>query len=79
MTKQEINDLKNKPLAELQKARTDGRERLRGLKLDLAAGKVKNEAELRALRKDLARIETFITLRQAQGKPDNRPMNNANT
>ncbi|MEY4731522.1 MAG: hypothetical protein RL681_468 [Candidatus Parcubacteria bacterium] len=50
-----------KPLAELQKMKKENRERLHGLQLDLAAGKVKNRTALRELRKDLARIETCIT------------------
>ena len=61
MDKQEIKTLPAKPLAELQKMKKDGRERLHGLQLDLAAGKVKNRTALRELRKDLARIETVMT------------------
>ena len=60
MKKNEIKELKIKPVAELIKLREESRERLRSLKFDLAAGKVKNVQELRALRKDLARINTFI-------------------
>jgi ribosomal protein L29 len=68
MTKQEIQDLKGKPLAELEQARKQERERLRAMKLDLAAGKVKNIDDLRGLRKDLARIETFITAARRTAK-----------
>ncbi|MBI4087609.1 MAG: 50S ribosomal protein L29 [Candidatus Liptonbacteria bacterium] len=60
MRKKEIQELKMKPAAELQKFLKDGRERLRSLKFDLAAGKVKNVKELRTLKKDLARANTFI-------------------
>jgi len=58
MTNQEIQDLKNKPIAELDAMSHEHRERLRGLRLDLFAGKVKNESVLRELKKDIARIET---------------------
>ncbi|MBI4086309.1 MAG: 50S ribosomal protein L29 [Candidatus Liptonbacteria bacterium] len=59
MKKREIQELKNKPVAELQKLATEARERLRVLKFDLAAGKVKNVKDLRIVRKNIAR---FLTL-----------------
>lgn len=62
MKKKEIIELKAKPLAELLKLLREGRERLRVLKFDLAAGKVKNVKELRKLHKDIARILTFIRI-----------------
>jgi len=61
MKRKEVQELKNKPLVELEKMLHDGRERLRVLKFDLAAGKVKDVRELRSLRKDLARVSTCIT------------------
>jgi len=60
MKRRKIEELKTKPVAELQKLLKEGRERLRVLKFDLAAGKVKDENELHGLRKDLARILTFL-------------------
>jgi ribosomal protein L29 len=60
MKKKEIQELKTKPLPELRKLFKEWRERLRVLKFDLAAGKVKNVEELRRLRKDIARALTFI-------------------
>ena len=60
MKKKEIEELKHKPAAELQGLITEARERLRILKFDLAAGKVKNVKDLRILRKDIARLLTFI-------------------
>jgi len=68
MKVQEVKELKNKSLAELETMRKEGREELRGLKLDLAAGKVKNVGALRNLKKDIARVETFITMQRAEGK-----------
>ena len=67
MKKEERNILKDKTLAELEKMSHDSRERLRALRLDLFAGKVKNVAELRMLRKDIARIATNITAKQNHG------------
>ncbi len=55
-----------KPLAELEKFVKDSREKLRTMKFDLAAGKVKNVKDLRELKKDIARALTFIN-----GKADN--------
>ncbi len=60
MKKKEIQELKTKPMPELMKLLKERRERLRVLKFDLAAGKVKNVEELRRLRKDIARIFTFM-------------------
>lgn len=52
--------MKNKPVADLSHFVKEGRERLRTLKFDLAAGKVKDVGELRSLRKDIARAMTFL-------------------
>ena len=68
MKPREIRELKNKPLAEPQKLLRESRERLRLLRFDLAAGKVKNVGELRALRKDIARIMTFIKFVETKSK-----------
>ena len=66
MKKKDIQELKNRPLGELEKMVREESERLRTLRFDLAAGKVKNVAELRELRKKLARTKTFIN--QKNGK-----------
>ena len=55
-----MQELKSKPTIELSRLARDGAEKLRSLKFDLAAGKVKNVNELRALRKNLARMKTII-------------------
>jgi len=60
MKKRELQELKNKPVAELSRLAREGKEKLRSLRFDLAAGKVKNVNELRALRKNLARMQTFM-------------------
>ncbi len=60
MKRKEITEFKNKPLAELEKFVRDSKEKLRVLKFDLAAGKVKNVRDLRMMKKDIARALTFI-------------------
>lgn len=54
-----IEELRKKSREELKKLLTDHRERLRNLKFDLAAGKVKNVREIRELKKDIARVLTM--------------------
>ena len=55
-----IIELKQKNKEELQRILTEDRERLRVLRFDLAAGKVKNVREIRKIRKDIARILTLL-------------------
>ena len=53
------SELKQKPKQELQNLLAENRERLRQLRFDLAAGKVKNVKEIRQLRKTIAQILTL--------------------
>jgi large subunit ribosomal protein L29 len=62
MKRREFQQLKNKPLPELQKSLNEYREKLRKLKFDLAQGKVKNIREIRDTKKAIARIMTFIKI-----------------
>ncbi len=55
-----FQELKLKAPAELQKMLKDDREKLRSLKFDLIAGKVKNANELRNVRKNIARVLTLV-------------------
>ncbi len=55
-----IGELRQKSSEELKRVLKDSRNRLRQLRFDLASGKVKNVREIRALRKDVARILTLI-------------------
>jgi ribosomal protein L29 len=55
-----IEELKQRPKEELTKLTADCREKLRSLKFDLAGGKTKNVKEIRGLKKDIARILTFL-------------------
>jgi len=56
------SEVRQKSRAELQKLLQDNRERLRQLRFDLAAGKVKNVREIRHLKKDIARILTILRI-----------------
>ncbi len=60
MDKKEIEQLRTKPVAELQKLVIEGREKLWTLKDSLLNGKVKNVKEMRNVKKDIARFLTFI-------------------
>ena len=55
-----FTELRQKTKTELQKLLQDNRERLRQLRFDLAAGKVKNVREIRLIKKDIARILTLL-------------------
>lgn len=60
MSNKKVQEIKQKTTAELEKELHDAREKLRNLKLDLVAGKVKNMGDIRNVRKDIARMLTFI-------------------
>ncbi len=60
MKKKEAKELHTMLAAELEAKARELRERLRSLRFDLAAGKVKNVAELRIVKKDIARVETAL-------------------
>ena len=62
MKNQEIKELKNKPPKELEQMLKESREELRRMRFDLAAGKVKNVSKVRAVRKDIARLMTFLNI-----------------
>jgi ribosomal protein L29 len=60
MKKKEIQEMKNKTAGELDHLIIDSGEKLRALRFDLAAGKVKNVNELHHTRKTIARAKTFL-------------------
>ncbi len=61
MKKQDFQQLKSKSSAEMQKELRETQTKLRDLKFDLAAGKVKNVSEIKKLKKVVARLSTLIT------------------
>ncbi len=60
MKYKDIQELKKKSAADLAHLVKESRTRLRALRFDLAAGKVKNVAELREVKKTIARALTFL-------------------
>ncbi len=61
MKKQDFQQLKSKSHAEMQKELRDSQIKLRDLKFELAAGKVKNVSDIKKLKKVVARLSTLIT------------------
>jgi ribosomal protein L29 len=55
-----IIELRQKSKDELKKILGDNREKLRQLRFDLAAGKVKNVREVRRVKKEISQILTLI-------------------
>jgi ribosomal protein L29 len=55
-----IIELRQKSKGELKKILGDSREKLRQLRFDLAAGKVKNVREVRKVKKEISQILTLI-------------------
>ena len=68
MKQKEIQELKNKPDAELERLIHDDNEKLRVLRFDLAAGKVKDISKIREARKGVARMKTLLNERKIHGK-----------
>ena len=60
MAKAKAEDLKTKTADELQKALMDARKEQFNAKLQRAAGQMENTASLRAQRRSIARIKTFM-------------------
>ena len=60
LSSMKAKELKIKSEAELKKMIFSDREKLRALRFDLAAGKVKNVKEMRNRRKDIAKTLTFL-------------------
>jgi ribosomal protein L29 len=68
MSTKETQAMKQRSVAELEKGLRDSRDKLRNLKLDLMAGKVKNVGDIRLVRKDIARMLTFLNAAKRQEK-----------
>ena len=64
MKRKDIQELKSRPKAELERLLKDERERLRNVRFDLAAGKLKDIGEMRRAKKTVARILTFLKDKQ---------------
>ena len=60
MKTKELQQLSKKPVAELRKKVQESRNKLWQLRIDLAAGKVKNIKQIRSLKQDISQMLTFI-------------------
>ncbi len=54
-------EIKQKSKKELKEALIEKKEKLRQLRFNLASGKVKNVREIRMIKKEIARILTFLS------------------
>jgi ribosomal protein L29 len=68
MKKKEIQELKHRTTAELEAMVRETSEKLRALRFDLAAGKVKDITQIHEAKKKIARMKTFIHQSHEQGK-----------
>ncbi|MFH1401700.1 MAG: 50S ribosomal protein L29 [Parcubacteria group bacterium] len=59
----EIKELKQLSKEELKKKMEDARDKLRQMRFDLQAGKIKNVREIRQTKKEIARIMTFLKIK----------------
>ena len=59
-------ELRTKSAQELQKLRTDLQEKVRALRFKIATNQGTNHRELRATKKDLARINTLLTVEKSK-------------
>jgi large subunit ribosomal protein L29 len=66
MKKKDIQELKHRTPAELTAQIKETEEKLRTLRFDLAAGKVKDITQIHEAKKKIARMKTFI--HQSNGK-----------
>ena len=60
MDKKAFQEIKNKPVNELQATLKELKDKLWQLKVDLVSGKVKNIKEIKEIKRDIARILTTI-------------------
>ena len=58
----EIKELKQLSDEELKKKMEDAREKLRQMRFDLQAGKVKDVRDIRQIKKEIARILTLLKI-----------------
>jgi len=60
MKRKQILEIKNKSAGELEKMLIEGRKKLNLLRFDLVSGKVKNVKEIKEVKKNIARLITFL-------------------
>ena len=67
-TKDELNALKQKTLAELETDLKAKKSELLNLRFQLATGQLENTAAIRECKKDIARVKTIMRQRELAGK-----------
>ena len=67
-TKDELNNLKQKTLAELETDLKAKKSELLNLRFQLATGQLENTAAIREGKKDIARVKTIMRQREMAGK-----------
>lgn len=68
MKKRDLQNLRVKAQTEIQALLTDIQKKLRDLKFDFAAGKLKNGREVAKVKKDIAQAQTVIRQMEIQNK-----------
>lgn len=72
MKKSEIQKLNKKTPADLNKDLGLAREELRSLRFELTAGKVKNIVKARGVKRKIARILTFLKIKELKDEADGK-------
>ena len=67
-TKDELNNLKQKTMAELDTDLKAKKSELLNLRFQLATGQLENTAAIRECKKDIARVKTIMRQREMAGK-----------
>ena len=67
-TKDELNNLKQKTLAELETDLKAKKSELLNLRFQLAIGQLENTAAISECKKDIARVKTIMRQRELAGK-----------
>ena len=67
-TKDELNNLKQKTLAELETDLKAKKSELLNLRFQLVTGQLENTAAIRECKKDIARVKTIMRQRELAGK-----------
>ena len=67
-TKDELNNLKQKTLAELETDLKAKKSELLNLRFQLVTGQLENTAAIRECKKDIARVKTIMRQREMAGK-----------
>ena len=69
-TKDELNNLKQKTLAELETDLKAKKSELLNLRFQLAIGQLENTAAISECKKDIARVKTIMRQRELAGKAE---------